>query len=290
MRGIILAGGTGSRLDPATRVISKQLLPVYDKPMIYYPLTTLMLAGLREILIISTPRDIPRFKELLGSGNQWGMQIEYRQQDQPRGIADAFLVAEDFIRDHNSALILGDNIYYGQGLAKRLQMAVQRNSGATIFTYPVSDPERFGIVEINTDGKAISIEEKPAQPRSREAVTGLYLYDQQVLDFVRQLRPSTRGELEITDLNKRYLVNRELYVEQFGRGMTWLDTGTHDSLLEAAYFVQTLERRQGLRIACPEEVAWRMGFIDDTELESQAQQHRNTGYRQYLFSLLKLLK
>ncbi len=290
MRGIILAGGTGSRLDPATRVISKQLLPVYDKPMIYYPLTTLMLAGLREILIISTPRDIPRFKELLGSGNQWGMQIEYRQQDQPRGIADAFLVAEDFIRDHNSALILGDNIYYGQGLAKRLQKAVQRNSGATIFTYPVSDPERFGIVEINTDGKAISIEEKPAQPRSREAVTGLYLYDQQVLDFVRQLRPSTRGELEITDLNKRYLVNRELYVEQFGRGMTWLDTGTHDSLLEAAYFVQTLERRQGLRIACPEEVAWRMGFIDDTELESQAQQHRNTGYRQYLFSLLKLLK
>jgi glucose-1-phosphate thymidylyltransferase len=287
MKGIILAGGTGSRLDPATRVTSKQLLPVYDKPMIYYPLTTLMLAGLKDILIISTPRDIPRFKELLGTGEQWGIAFSYLEQDQPRGIADAFLVAEDFIGKERCALILGDNIYYGQGLAKRLQASAQRETGATIFTYTVRDPQRFGIVEVGPDGKAISIEEKPLKPRSREAVTGLYFYDQQVIEFARQLQPSARGELEITDLNRCYLERDALFVEHFGRGMTWLDTGTHDSLLEAAYFVQTLERRQGLRIACPEEVAWRMQFIGSQELHALAKQHHSSDYGQYLHSILE---
>lgn len=287
MKGIILAGGAGTRLYPATRVISKQLLPVYDKPMIYYPLTTLMLAGLRNILVISTPTDISRFKELLGDGARWGMQFHYRPQEQPRGIADALLVADDFIRGERCALILGDNIYYGQGLAKRLQSAVQRRPGATLFSYQVRDPERFGIVEVDHDGTVLSIEEKPDRPRSREAVTGLYLYDQQALEFARQLQPSARGELEITDLNRCYLDRSQLFVERLGRGMTWLDTGTHDSLLEAAVFVQTLERRQGLRVACPEEVAWRMQFITSADLEALARQHPNSAYGQYLLSVLR---
>ncbi|MFT5175000.1 MAG: glucose-1-phosphate thymidylyltransferase [Gammaproteobacteria bacterium] len=283
MKGIILAGGAGTRLEPATRAVSKQLLPVYDKPMVYYPLTTLMLAGIRDIQLVSTPRDTPRFEELLGDGSQWGLSLRYCVQEQPRGIAEAFLLSETFIDGGPCSLILGDNIFYGHGLSQRLQQVVNGSGvGATVFAYQVKDPSRFGIVEIDANGRAVSIEEKPDRPRSRNAVTGLYFYDARVMEFARQLRPSARGELEITDLNQRYLELGELNVQVLGRGMAWLDTGTHDSLLEASMFVQALERRQGLRISCPEEVAWRMGFIDTVDLLAQANLFGSSPYGEYL--------
>ena len=288
MKGIILAGGAGTRLDPATRVVSKQLLPVFDKPMVYYPLTTLMLAGIRDIVVISTPRDTPRFEELLGDGSRWGVSFRYRVQQAPRGIAEAFLLADEFIGDDACALILGDNIFHGHGLSQRLRSAVARSRpGATIFAYRVQDPQRFGVVEFDERGRAISIEEKPAHPRSHNAVTGLYFYDSRVIEFARELRPSARNELEITDINRRYLELDELDVEVLGRGMAWLDTGTHDSLLEASMFVQALERRQGLRIACPEEVAWRMGFIDAAALDVLARDFGSGPYGDYLRALTR---
>ncbi len=285
-KGIILAGGSGTRLHPATLAISKQLLPVYDKPMVYYPLTTLMLAGMRDILLISTPQDTPRFTQLLGDGSQWGLNLQYAVQPSPDGLAQAFIIGESFVGDNPSALVLGDNIYYGHDFQTLLGHAVSRTSGATVFAYHVNDPERYGVAEFDAQGRVLSLEEKPKVPKSNYAVTGLYFYDQQVTRLARSLRPSARGELEITDLNRLYLEQGQLNVEIMWRGYAWLDTGTHDSLLDAGQFIATLERRQGLKIACPEEIAWRQGWIDSGQLERLAQPLAKSGYGQYLLRLL----
>lgn len=287
MKGIVLAGGSGSRLYPLTRAVSKQLLPVYDKPMIYYPLTTLMLAGIRDILVISTPADLPRFEELLGDGSQWGVNFHYARQPKPEGLAQAFIIGREFVGTESVSLILGDNIYYGQGFSDLLESAVSRDSGATVFGYYVRDPERYGVVEFDRDGVVMSIEEKPERPLSHYAVTGLYFYDNQVLDIAEGLMPSARGELEITDVNLAYLERDQLRVEVMGRGMAWLDAGTHESLMQSSSFIETLEQRQGLKIGCPEEISYHKGYIDAGQLERLAYPMRKNGYGQYLLELLR---
>jgi glucose-1-phosphate thymidylyltransferase len=286
-KGIILAGGSGTRLHPATLAISKQLLPIYDKPMIYYPLSALMLAGIREILVIRTPQDTPRFEQLLGDGSQWGLKLEYAVQPSPDGLAQAFLIAEDFLAGAPSALVLGDNIFYGHDFARLLERADQRSEGSTVFAYHVQDPERYGVAEFDAQGRVLSLEEKPRQPKSNYAVTGLYFYDSQVVELAKSIKPSARGELEITDLNRLYLEKGQLNVELMGRGYAWLDTGTHDSLLEAGQFIATLQQRQGLKVSCPEEIAFRQGWIDRARLETLGQALAKNGYGQYLLQIVK---
>ena len=286
-KGIILAGGSGTRLHPATLAISKQLLPVYDKPMIYYPLSTLMLAGMRDVLVISTPQDTPRFQQLLGDGSQWGMNLQYAVQPSPDGLAQAFIIGEQFIGNAPSALVLGDNIYYGHDFQPLLKAADAQSSGATVFAYHVTDPERYGVVQFNAQGQAVSIEEKPKAPKSNYAVTGLYFYDAQVVDIAKAVKPSARGELEITSVNQAYMQQGQLNVQTMGRGYAWLDTGTHDSLLDASQFIATLENRQGLKVACPEEIAWRSGWINASQLEALVQPLTKNGYGQYLMQILK---